>query len=401
MDESRASPYEATLRYFWCVLSSCLRSLDWRSENSPHASTSPPLALTPSAILCLAAQSLVHVKRSASLASQGSKSSHCSRGTVIRPRLIPRDGHLRDVFSVLEHFLSESTVSSRRPRRAVADTAVPRMASCASKTRLRKRPEDTCVSDVDSDPPPKKASVYDSSSLVSNADKKTSHASSSGARRLNDHPRGTGEGAVDEAPVYVHRILGSRRGYDKTRPPPASSSCESEGRIRAEAGGETRRSSRVGQVLELLSASGNGEQAASPGETTAPSSPHSIRVTASIDVAEQKGTVASNLSGKDSESESPQGESACSSCLNHRTSACSVSGHSPRQRSPAVRPGAAPSAVRPASRAPSSSIGSSPSASLARPPDGAKSLRQSLQAEDSSPTANAGRSCSSSACPRP
>ncbi|CBZ54316.1 conserved hypothetical protein [Neospora caninum Liverpool] len=271
------------------------------------------------------------------------------------------------------------------------------MASCASKTRLRKRPEDTCVSDVDSDPPPKKASVYDSSSLVSNADKKTSHASSSGARRLNDHPRGTGEGAVDEAPVYVHRILGSRRGYDKTRPPPASSSCESEGRIRAEAGGETRRSSRVGQVLELLSASGNGEQAASPGETTAPSSPHSIRVTASIDVAEQKGTVASNLSGKDSESESPQGESACSSCLNHRTSACSVSGHSPRQRSPAVRPGAAPSAVRPASRAPSSSIGSSPSASLARPPDGAKSLRQSLQAEDSSPTANAGRSCSSSA----
>ncbi|KEP67469.1 UNVERIFIED_CONTAM: hypothetical protein HHA_225230 [Hammondia hammondi] len=207
------------------------------------------------------------------------------------------------------------------------------MAACAPKTRLRKRPEEACVSDVDSGPPSKKANVSESA-LVPNVEKKSSNPS--GTRRQSDHTRGSSAAAVDDAPVYVHRILGSRRGYDKTRPPPAHS-FESEGRQRGE---ETRRSARIGDA-HALSTPGNSDHACSPEETTAPSSHRSSRLASAVDLSvdssDSKRPEAPGLSGKDSDGDSR--ETACSRCVNHKPSE-RASATSPQFGTSALPPGA-------------------------------------------------------------
>ncbi|KFG55084.1 hypothetical protein TGFOU_225230 [Toxoplasma gondii FOU] len=207
------------------------------------------------------------------------------------------------------------------------------MAACAPKTRLRKRPEEACVSDVDSGPPPKKANASESA-LVPNVEKKSPNPS--GTRRQSDHPRGSSAAAVDEAPVYVHRILGSRRGYDKTRPPPAHS-FESEGRQRGE---EIRRSARIGDAL-ALSTPGNSDHAGSSEETTAPSSHRSSRLASAVDLSvdssDSKRPEAQGLSGRDSDGEGR--ETACSRCVNHKPPE-RASAASPQFGTSALSPGA-------------------------------------------------------------
>ncbi|PFH35237.1 hypothetical protein BESB_061240 [Besnoitia besnoiti] len=112
------------------------------------------------------------------------------------------------------------------------------MAACAPKSRLRKRPEDGRVLNSDGGPPSKKATLSDSTSLLLNTDMAT--VSCSGLPIPTDNTLGAPGSAIDDAAIYVQRIMGPKRGYDKTRPPPATPATIQRERRNSGAVGESK-----------------------------------------------------------------------------------------------------------------------------------------------------------------